>query len=271
MAAFAAVLLLLVVPIAEGVIKVRTGIGHRRSADAAHSFVAALKFRQQLRICNAYPYVEAMEIFVDGKTKLTSETPMPYKSCKEFPYQLQAGDKLDFHVGETKAGSFSVADLPQNDAVLLLVIHRHDTLSSTVAFESHVFSNFQNAQVAVIDAYKGSAKSKPRITDFRDEKNKRTEELRYDSVVAVNPGEYMVVLNDESGTLVGKKKLVALDKESYVVMRAGVEAAQGQSYPQELVVYPQSDAALLHSGTPARHGAFAWCLAILAAALMSCQ
>lgn len=264
MAAFAAVLLLLVVPMVDGVIKVRTGNGHRRNVDAAHSFVAALRFSQRLRVCNAYPYVEAMEIFVDGKVKLTSETPMPYKSCKEFQYQLQAGDKLDFHMGETKAGTFSVAELPQNDAVLLLVIHRHDTLSSTVAFESHVFSSLGNAQVAVIDTYKGSAKSKPRITDFHDEKNKRVEELRYDSVVAVNQGEYMVVLNDESGTLVGKKKLVALDKESYVVMRAGVEAVQGQSYPQELIVYPQSDAALLHSGTPNRRGVFACLLPTLA-------
>merc|ERR1712187_51370 len=83
--------------------------------------------------------------------KLTSDAAMSYKSCRDFTAPLKSGDKLEFMVGDASAGTFSVSDLPSNDAVLLLVIHRHDTLSTAVSFESHVFANLLNAQVAVID------------------------------------------------------------------------------------------------------------------------
>ena len=44
-------------------------------------------------------------------------------------------------------------------------------------------------------------------------------------------------------------ELVALDKETYVLMRTGVQAAPGQeSFPEELVVFPQSSPDMLHSG-----------------------
>ena len=39
-----------------------------------------------------------------------------------------------------------------------------------------------------------------------------------------------------------KNRLVALNRESYVVLRTGVEAQQGPSYAQELVVFAESDA-----------------------------
>merc|ERR1719262_876943 len=71
---------------------------------------------------------------------------------------------------------------------------------------------------------------------------RRSEELRYDSVVAVNPGKYEVVLAGQDGETKAKSDLVALNRESYVVLRTGVEAQRGQSFPQELVVFPQSPA-----------------------------
>merc|ERR1719441_19974 len=111
---------------------------------------------------------------------------MPYKTCREFQSPLKAGDKIEFKVGDAMAGTFSVSDLPENDAVLLLVIHRHDTISTAVSFESHVFANLLNAQVAIIDTYKGAAKAAPKIQDVSAQKG-REEELRFDSVVAVNP------------------------------------------------------------------------------------
>merc|ERR1719498_1308713 len=146
-----------------------------------------------------------MDIFL-GKEKLTS-SPLPYKQCGEFNPSLKAGDKLDFKVGDSSAGSFTVSELPNNDAVLLLVIYRHDTLSTAVSFESHVFSNLVNSQIAVLDAYRGKAKSKPRIQDVSDAKTQRDEELRYDSVVAVNPGLYEVVLKSEEGEGKAKQQL----------------------------------------------------------------
>merc|ERR1719240_1663985 len=170
---------------------------------------------------------------------------MQYKTCQDLKIQLKAGDKLQFKVGDANAGTFSVSDLPNNDAVLLLVIYRHDTLSTAVSFESHVFANLLNAQVAVIDTYKGSAKSTLKIQDDDSAKTSRAEDLRYDSVVAVNPGMYQCMLQGSDGKSMNKASLVALNRESYVVLRVGVEAQAGQAYPQELVVFPKSDPAML--------------------------
>merc|ERR1719178_490569 len=131
----------------------------------------------------------ALNVFIgkeSGITKLT-ESPMAYKTCREFEPQLHAGDRIDFRFQEASAGTFVVGDLPNTDAVLMLVIYRHNTKTTAVAFESHVFANLLNAQIAVLDTYKGSQKASLKIQDSADTKSSRSEELRYDSVVAVNP------------------------------------------------------------------------------------
>jgi len=215
----------------------------------AGGFVRALEFKHRLRVCNAYPYAAALEVYRGLTEKLTGKAPMSYKECRDFVSPLKSGDKLEFKVGDASAGTFSVNDLPNNDAVLLLVIHRHDTLSTAVAFESHVFANLLTAQVAIIDTYKGTARSSTRIMDTEAAGNtRRSEELRYDSVVAVNPGVYEVALSGSDGATKATDELVALNHESYVVLRTGVEAQQGPSFPQELVVFPHSSSMLLHSG-----------------------
>jgi hypothetical protein len=212
-----------------------------RSNHRAEGFVRSLEFKHRLRVCNAYPYNAALDVYRGKSEKLTSDGAMPYKACQDFSTPLKAGDKLEFKVGDASAGTFSVSDLPNNDAVLMLVIHRHDTLSTAVSFESHVFANLLNAQIAIIDTYKGRARSSARIMDAADSKHARSEELRYDSVVAVNPGTYEVTLASEDGSTKAKEQLVALNRESYVVLRTGVEAQQGPVYPQELVVFPKSE------------------------------
>merc|ERR1719160_1053435 len=203
-----------------------------------------------------------MDIYL-GKNKLTA-SPLAYKKCEEFSPTLKAGDKLDFKVGDSSAGSFSVSELPNNDAVMLLVIYRHDTLSTAVSFESHVFSNLINSQIAVLDAYRGAAKSTPRIQDVSEAKTQRNEELRYDSVVAVNPGLYEVVLQNAEGESKAKQQLVAVNRESYVVIRCGVEAQQGQSYPQELMVFPHSDKAAIEGAAAPKSIFFALAIALAA-------
>eukprot|EP00747_Dinoflagellata_sp_TGD_P166788 gnl/TRDRNA2_/TRDRNA2_190132_c0_seq1.p1 gnl/TRDRNA2_/TRDRNA2_190132_c0~~gnl/TRDRNA2_/TRDRNA2_190132_c0_seq1.p1 ORF type:complete len:276 (-),score=70.93 gnl/TRDRNA2_/TRDRNA2_190132_c0_seq1:192-1019(-) len=236
-------------------------------AAAAASFVRSLEFDHRLRICNAYPSSDDLVVSV-GSQRITN-TSMPYKTCEEFHPNLKAGDKLEFKVGDAGAGTFRMSDLPENDATLVLVIYRHDTKSTAVAFESHVFSNLINAQIAVIDTYRGAEKAVPRIEDAEDAKTSiaRSEELRYDSVVAVNPGVYSVVL-DEDGVLKGKQELVALNRESYLVLRCGVEAEQdgGQVYPQELMVYPNSDRKVLFGAAAGTSGSL---LVMVLAAMFS--
>lgn len=256
-------------------VAVRAGQVHKalRDSDGAaadgKSFVRALDFKHKLRVCNAYPYAAALDVYRGSTERLTGQSPMPYKQCRDLASLLKAGDKLEFKVGDASMGTFAVSDLPGNDAVLLLVIHRHDTLSTAVSFESHVFAHMDNAQVAVIDTYKGSARTTPRIQDDASAskgKSTRSEELRYDSVVAVNPGVYEVALAGKDGETKAKTRLVALNHESYIVLRTGVESQQGQSYPQELVVYPNSDVAGLHSGTMAAGPWAALMLVVMAAA-----
>jgi len=237
----------------------------RSKRNAGATFISTLKFTVKLRICNAYPYSYPMDVYL-GKQKLT-ESPMPYKMCGEFHPDLKAGDKLDFKVRDSSAGSFSVSELPQNDAVLVLVIYRHDTMSTAVSFESHVFASLMNAQVAILDAYKGKSQAIPRIQDIKaqqdpnDKGEHRSEELRFNSVVAVNQGLYEVILTSPEGEQKARHQLVALNRESYLVVRCGVQAAEGQSYPEELMVFPESDPSAL-SGA-AKSSLFAVFLATL--------
>lgn len=219
----------------------------RKSRNQISGFVRALEFKRTLRVCNAYAYEGSLDVFRGKEEKLTDSQPMNYRSCRDFEPPLHEGDKLDFRIGEASAGTFSVADLPESDAVLLLVIHRHDVYSTAVSFESHVFAHVENSQVAVIDTFKGGARSTPEIMDFIG--GKRREVLRYDSVLAVHPGEYKVQLAGQDGQAVAESKLVALNHECYVVLRAGIEAHQGTPFPQELIIFPQSDPATLHSNS----------------------
>lgn len=235
--------------VAVGVSQTGTALRH---TEKATGFVKALEFKHRLRVCNAYPYDQPLDMY-RGKSEKLTQQPMPYKTCVDFSTPLHAGDKMAFKVGDANAGTFTVSDLPNNDAVLLLIIHRHDTLSTAVAFESHVFANLLNAQLAIIDTYKGTQRSVASIRDEASRDKLRKETLRYNSVVAVNPGKYQVVLSDEEGKAETSGELVALDRESYVILRVGVEAQSGPSYDQELVVYPQSDPSFLKHG--ARSGA----------------
>lgn len=227
----------------------RQGGGGSPADYGALNFVRGLEFKHHLRICNAYPFGAALDVYRGQAQKLTGDRPMPYKSCRDFVSPFKAGDKLDFRLGDASAGVFSVAELPDNDAILLLVIHRHDVASTAVAFESHVFAKLLNAQIAVIDTYKGSARALPEIADsgaspVHHRGPERKEELKYDSVVAVNPGVYNVDLKDpSSGKVKARRELVALSRESYVLLRTGVEG--GDDFPEELVVYPHSEASEL--------------------------
>jgi len=222
--------------------------GALRSVSRAAGFVRALEFKHKLRVCNAYPYTAALDVFRGRHEKLTGKA-LPYKACEDFASPLQSGDKLEFKVGDASAGTFAVSDLPNNDAVLLLVVHRHDVHSTAVSFESHMFANLQNAQVAVIDTFKGEARGVPRIMDVKPVagKSSRSEELRYDSVVAISPGVYNVELDGQDGKAEAKSEFAALAHQSYVILRTGVESDTGPSYPQELVVFPQSDVSKLRS------------------------
>eukprot|EP00443_Scrippsiella_acuminata_P110131 CAMPEP_0115690374 /NCGR_PEP_ID=MMETSP0272-20121206/62076_1 /TAXON_ID=71861 /ORGANISM="Scrippsiella trochoidea, Strain CCMP3099" /LENGTH=253 /DNA_ID=CAMNT_0003130257 /DNA_START=58 /DNA_END=815 /DNA_ORIENTATION=- len=212
---------------------------HARMSAVAKSSAMTMPFKHRLRVCNAYPGSVPVDVF-HGRHRL-SEMPLEYKTCREFTLPLRAGDKLQFKMARLSAGSFAVSDLPNNDALLVLVIYRHDTMSTAVAFQSHVFANLINAQVAVLDTYKGHAKAALHVQDETGAQASRSEQLRFDSVVALNPGLFEVAMQGADGEMKARQRLVALNRESYVVIRCGVEAEEGERYQEELMVYPQSD------------------------------
>jgi len=251
---------------------------HKAADSSLHvgSFVTPLEFKHQLRVCNAFANSAAMDVFRAAES-LTAETPMPYKSCRDFDAPLKSGDKLEFRLGDASTGTFSVADLPNSDGVLLLVIHRHDSVSGAVSFESHVFAALESAQVAVIDTYRGKDRAVAKIMDKsalarKDQKAApvRSEQLRYDSVVAVNPGEYEVQLDAADGKQESRASLVALKHESYVVLRVGVEGEHGEQFPSELVVYPNPDPVALHSAAAQPFASLASVSLATFAALWAC-
>merc|ERR1719502_2393721 len=94
----------------------------------------------RLRVCNAYPAAAGLDVIKGrevmehnimrfrGQKKVTAE-PLLYKLCGDFQVPLVAGDELKFMLSGAFAGTFEVSDLPNNDDVLLVVAHRHDTLS----------------------------------------------------------------------------------------------------------------------------------------------
>eukprot|EP00405_Crypthecodinium_cohnii_P022539 CAMPEP_0206470954 /NCGR_PEP_ID=MMETSP0324_2-20121206/31259_1 /ASSEMBLY_ACC=CAM_ASM_000836 /TAXON_ID=2866 /ORGANISM="Crypthecodinium cohnii, Strain Seligo" /LENGTH=281 /DNA_ID=CAMNT_0053945155 /DNA_START=67 /DNA_END=909 /DNA_ORIENTATION=+ len=206
------------------------------------------RFRHRLRICNTYPSKAAFAVTL-SKTKI-SKAPLEYKSCEEYEPPVKTGDRLEFHVGTTMAGSFVISDLPQHDAMLVLVLYRQSPSSTAVAFESHIFANLVNAQIAVIDAYKGRQQAELRIQDGSTAKTSRSEALQFDNVVAVNPGFYEVVAEDLSGNMLARQELVALNRESYLVLRVGMElvGTENEEFPQELLVFPRSDPKVLLEG-----------------------
>jgi len=164
---------------------------------------------------------------------------MVYKTCREFDQKIEAGDRIDFRFQEASAGTFVVGDLPSTDATLMLVIYRHNTKTTAVAFESHVFANLLNAQIAVLDTYRGSkSKSTIKIADVEDATTSRSESLPLNSVVALNAGKYEVVLAGPDGSPKSHTNLTVENRQSCVVIRCGVEPEQGRAYPEELMVYP---------------------------------
>jgi len=202
--------------------------------------------QQQLVVCNAYTSPKALEIVqVRTRQSLTAGHPLAYKQCKEFSLYLEEGDQLDFKVGSLDVGTFHATGLPKSAASLLLIPQRRSPHAVGVSFKSHAFSKVQNPQIAVIDAYDGKRDQNfegVKIIESFGEKTDKTqeqleEELKYNSIVAVNPGRYLVSLTGAGRSGIA---LNAQNAAKYVVMRIGIEGEGAQSghFPQELMVFP---------------------------------
>lgn len=213
--------------------------GHRQSLLASTP-----EAHQQMMICNAYASPKMLDIMlVRTRQSITEGSPLAYKQCKDFSLPLQEGDQLDFKAAGLDVGSFYATGLPKSAASLLLIPHRKSPHSVGMSFDSHAFAELESPQIAVVDAYNGKATAKfgtvkisERLGAEADMKPVE-EELKFNSVVAVNPGQYGISLGGLDTAIV---PLDAGQKGKYVVLRVGVEGEmkQGGHYPSELVVFP---------------------------------
>lgn len=205
---------------------------------------------QNLVICNAYASQHPLDIIrVRDRHILTESSPLTYKQCQDFTVPLEEGDQLDFKAGNLDVGTFYATGLPKSASSLLLIPHRRSPHAVGVSFESHAFADLKSPQIAVIDAYRskndksgGSVKITESLEAATADKapTKIEEDLKFNSVVAVNPGQYEISLTGEHK--VKKVPLAATGAAKYVVMRLGIEDESGKNskYPQELVVFPEN-------------------------------
>jgi len=199
--------------------------------------------KHMLRVCNAYPASDGLTITTKSNEQVTEDGPLAYKACDDYMIGLSPGGSLDFKVGDTKAGTFAVSNLPRTESVLLLVVYRKSPQAAEAAFESHVYASLLNAQLAVIDTYRGSGTAELSITDEATaNKPPRSDKLRFDSVVALNEGSYKLVLTQTEQAAAPKQissaPLTTVNRESYVALRVGMD---GTEFPMEIVVYPHPD------------------------------
>lgn len=230
-----------------------------RSPHIAEKISVALEANQSLMICNAYAYKEPISVSrVRGDVRVT-EKPIGYKDCQNVFVGLQEADRLDFKAGSLNIGAFFTTGLPKVATTLLLVPHRRDGSTMAVSFESHAFMDLATAQVAVVDAYRGHEAAIIRITDNEQKATadtalngvaalqvvRRTEDLKFSSVVALTPGSYQVQLTSTAGEavapLASPVEVGVMEKVNYVAMRVGIDDPDSTSkYPQELVVFPRT-------------------------------
>lgn len=215
--------------------------------------IRKMQFDQRLLICNAYPSKSSVVVRKNVAEVLAdSGHAFGFKQCRYVSERVQPGDKLDFSVqGSGISGTFEVGELPNTDAVLLLVLERRDAETPLVTFSSLAFpqtSGGEDAQLAVIDAFRGNAtmphlKMEDHITgEEKQTVSKRVEQLAFNRVYAIEQGAYDASVADHEREPEAEAKLerstvkaLKLAKgQNYVVLRTGDD-----SVGESLTVFPE--------------------------------
>uniref|UniRef100_A0A7S4RRV2 Uncharacterized protein n=1 Tax=Alexandrium monilatum TaxID=311494 RepID=A0A7S4RRV2_9DINO len=229
---------------------------------AQHALTIALNARQaaaekswELRICNAYAFESGLDAFHSplpavsaagprpGPTRLTHDSgPLPYKHCADFSRVEGLGDGsvLSFRLsGGLPIGAFRVDGLPSQGTLLQIVAFRYDTSSTAAGFSSHVFGEGSGPEVALVDAYRGSASSGLAMRSTAS----RWQDLRFGRAVGLKPGWYEWALTGDHTRSFHGGEVVGFRMSSrgrYTAMRVGVDASNGPRYQEELVLFPTS-------------------------------
>lgn len=191
---------------------------------------------QQVRVCNAYSQLGAADVrHVQSRSAASGGgQSLQYKSCRDFRFSIEVGDKIEFAVGDAVLGVFVVTELPQSGCMLLLVVQRHPSDTFTAMFESHAFADVHSAQLAVIDAYGGETIS---VLALKSQgRGRASRDLRFGSVLRLSPGRYKVELARRDEEPISTGDFEARDGETYIVFRVGAKHSPG--FPEAIVVFP---------------------------------
>lgn len=209
------------------------------------SFLKSIEYQHRLRVCNAYPGSEVFRVEKAGQNLTKNGASLAYKECQEAHMRepLKAGDRLSFFADTLPMGSFTIDALPQYDAMLYIVVQRHDERSDAVAFQSHLFAAARNAQVAVMDTYVGKAKAALLLANATGEGGASKGGIQsytvmpFGTAFGVADGNYQVILSDGSADSKIRSPLQTRQGESYLVLRTGVGLA-GKGSEMNLMVFP---------------------------------
>jgi len=200
--------------------------------------------KQDLRVCNAFA-AQQISIFSKEDKELTNGEAMEYKECRKFEISIKKGDTLTFQTADNStSGVFTVWEVPECDAVLVLVPHKLEGAEDVVSFLSHAFCPAKNAQVAVINAYNDKP-AEMNISDLNT-KDQASEKLSFDTVLALAPGSYGldIKLGEEKKSI----QFEAKASESYVVLHTGWAGnSKKDTVPQDLIIFPSDADSLTES------------------------
>lgn len=213
------------------------GAGQFRGKSRGSHFVEPLKFDQKLLICNAYPSKAPVHVAKNGQTlEFSGSRGLKFDECAYAPTGVLSKDKIDFEVTELGIqGTFEVSDLPESDAVLLLVVQKRDPKSKLVSFQSFAFPSNNGdgeAHLAVIDASVGVGDARLKVRDLpRDPKaasKERPEELSFNRMYSLDPGAYHLSMDDSN------TEVEFAGHKDYVVLRTSSgKTSQLLAFPHE--------------------------------------
>merc|ERR1719272_293947 len=126
-----------------------------------HSIVQPMVYDQRLLICNTYEAESESPVSLsrNGDLIFIEGEALNYGECRYAPSTVRKGDKLDFKTTDNmQGGTFEVTDLPEEDAMLLLVLQNNGPItvdsSRPMASQSYTFPLHVDgkAELAVVDA-----------------------------------------------------------------------------------------------------------------------
>jgi hypothetical protein len=205
------------------------------------------QFKRKLVACNTFPDDEAVSITQNRKHKL--ENALGYKECKAIQGTIAEGDQLVFESKSAGTWTFQVGALPESDSSLLLVFEKRDEHSKVPAFQSFAFPpSKEDAQLAVIDAFKGkSGRTRVHLSDAVPG-HERAEDLDYDRVYAIESGDYdLSMLVGENATSTPSKMHMTKGGD-YVALRLGGSGYQ-RDFDEELVTFALIDSSFAFTAT----------------------